>query len=171
MVKTTATADKAPQARDNDSKGGKETTATKVERIVYRSDVNLFPPPKDWKPEEEGQVYLGPQLKGSETPENWDSKIHKPLNKGDFKNEYDYLDWRAADYEARAASMRKEAEQIRKLGSSADRAKLKRIDAFQEKMLELAEGMGGDVNFVEMLGKEKGEALNALLAAKKAEDA
>lgn len=142
----------APEVTD--SKPVKE----KVERCQYRFDIDLFRIPdgveaNDW----EG----GPLIEGPDVPADFDAKKHLSLRKSDFKNEVDYLEFKARDYEEKAQKARKEIETIKKLGTAADRNKAKKLMTLQQRMAELARELSedGSVNLAEILGADQVKAL------------
>lgn len=83
----------------------------------------------------------GAPVKLTEIPADHDPKIHLPLKKSNFENEWTYLEMKAVAHEESAAKLRKEAETIKSLGSSADRARAKKLLAMQERMSELMESL------------------------------
>lgn len=84
-------------------------------------------------------------------PEGYSPKKHLPLKKADFKNEWEFYDWRADRAEAQAAKFRKEAEQSKTLGSSKDRAKKKQLLSLVKKIEALKSDLEGEGNDVAAL--------------------
>lgn len=81
-------------------------------------------------------------------PSDYNPETHS-LKKSHFQEEYHYLLFKASEYEAKAATMRHEAEELKKLGSAEDRAKAKRLLAMSQRMAELRaqlEAAGYDVD-------------------------
>lgn len=93
----------------------------------------------------------------TDVPTDYSFDNHKPLKKRDFAEEYQYLEYRAKEAEAKAAEYRKEAEECKKLGSSSARAAAKRLVKMTEKMGELAKQL-----------KAAGVDVDALMANTKA---
>lgn len=83
----------------------------------------------------------GAPQKLTAVPTDFDSKLHKPLKRTDFADESMYLEMKADEFAAKADKLRKEAQTIRELGSSADRKNAKKLIAMQEKMAELMESL------------------------------
>lgn len=83
----------------------------------------------------------GAPIKLTAVPEDHDPRLHLPLKKNDFENEWTFLEMKALAAEQTAAKLRKEAETIKSLGSSADRARAKKLLAMQERMSELMESL------------------------------
>lgn len=84
----------------------------------------------------------------SAVPEGFDFKLHKNLKRKDFKEDYLYYEFRAAECESKAVAFREEAAEVKKLGSAKDRGKAKRLVKMQDKMEELKkqlQGQGVDV--------------------------
>lgn len=129
----------------------------KVERIPYLMDEELFPIPEGFDGDWEG----GPKLTSPEQPANFDRYKHKTLSKSDFASEIVYLEFRARDYEARAAKLRAEIETVKKLGNAADRAKAKKLMSMQQRMAELAKELSedGTVDLASILGADQAAAL------------
>lgn len=70
-------------------------------------------------------------------PEGFDFGAYKPLKKKNFKQEYLWYLHKAAEMEFKATKYKTEAEEIKKLGSPAERMKKKQIIRLQSKMDEL----------------------------------
>lgn len=95
------------------------------------------------------------------TPEGYSTAKHKPLKKSDFECEYIYLEYKANEYDRKAAKLRAEAETIKKLGNATDRVKAKKLMGMQQRMAELARELAaeGSVDLAEILGAEQLAAL------------
>lgn len=91
-----------------------------------------------------------------EVPADFDYDAHKPLKKRDFAEDYVYLEYKAAECEAKAAQFRKEAEECKKLGSSSARAAAKRLVKMTEKMAELQAQLAAAGVDVDALLKQAG---------------
>jgi len=72
-------------------------------------------------------------------PEGFNFKVNKGLRKRDFSADHLFFEYRALEMEAKALTFRAQAEEAKKIGSSADRNRLKRVIKLQEKMDELKE--------------------------------
>jgi hypothetical protein len=70
-------------------------------------------------------------------PTDWDRKVHKNLVRKNFASEDLFLDYRASMLETEAADLRKRAEVTRSLGSTAERAKAKRLMQMTKRIEEL----------------------------------
>lgn len=70
-------------------------------------------------------------------PADFNPRKHLPLKKADFKDEWTYFEYRAQLAEKNAASFRKQAEESKSLGSTADRVKAKRMVQMMKRMAEL----------------------------------
>lgn len=86
-------------------------------------------------------------------PEGFDFRAHKSLKKRDFALDHLFYEYRAAEMDFKAAAFRKQAEEIKKLGSAKDRGRAKRLVKLQEKMAELRKQL-----------EEQGINVNELLA-------
>lgn len=92
----------------------------------------------------------------TEVPEDYDPKQHKPLKKADFKEEWTYLEFQASIHEAKAAALHEKAAESKKLGSSKDRAKKKKLLTLQKRLNELAEELAGQgVDVDDLLGDDE----------------
>lgn len=103
-----------------------------------------------------------PRLEQPTLPEGYDHKIHKGLGRLDFVNDLVYAEYRALKYEGVAKRIRNEIEQMKKLGSSADQAKAKKLMSMQLRMAALAKELAaGDspVDLSALLGPEAAAAL------------
>ncbi len=112
-----------PNADKSAKPGTKDTTAKKIEKVMYPG----------LKPDDDGKATV--KVKG--VPEDFNSKKHKPLKRRDFECESTWFELKAVELDKRAADYRKMAADIKKLGSVADRAKAKKLLAMQRKMAEL----------------------------------
>lgn len=80
----------------------------------------------------------GPErLKLTAIPEDYNSKIHKPLKRSDFVDESVFLISKAERLEKLAAKLRKEAETVKSLGTTAQRQSAKKLLKMQESMATL----------------------------------
>jgi len=70
-------------------------------------------------------------------PDGFDFKVHKVLKKKNFKDDAMYYDHVAAGLDWKAKLFRSKAEECRKLGSPAERAKKRQMIRLNEKMEEL----------------------------------
>ena len=70
-------------------------------------------------------------------PEDFDSSKHKGLKKAHFECESIYLFKKADEAEARAKSLREQAEDAKTLGSSKDAAKSKKLKKYLKQAEEL----------------------------------
>jgi len=70
-------------------------------------------------------------------PDGFNFDDYKPLKKKNFAQEYTYFEHRALAAEHRAAKFRQMAKDSKKYGSTADRAKARRLVKLQTKMEEL----------------------------------
>lgn len=84
-------------------------------------------------------------------PEGFDFGTYKPLKKKNFKQDYLWYLHKAAEMKFKAERYEKEAEEIKKLGSPAERAKKKQIIRLQSKMAELKEQLSAQGIDVEAL--------------------
>lgn len=82
-----------------------------------------------------------PKLK--EVPTDFNPKTHF-LRKADFENEYTFLELKARQAEEVAASYRKQAEELRVLGDSKDRVKLKRLKKLTSDLEALTKSLSDD---------------------------
>lgn len=82
-----------------------------------------------------------PKLK--EVPTDFNPKTHF-LRKADFENEYTFLELKAKQAEELAASYRKQAEELRVLGDSKDRVKLKRLKKLTSDLEALTKSLSDD---------------------------
>jgi len=90
-------------------------------------------------------------------PEGYNFKEFKPLKKKDFVDDATYLEYRAAECEAKAVAFKAQAEEARKIGSSKDKQKAKRLIKLQEKMDELKKQLQDQGIDVESLLKTEEE--------------
>lgn len=93
--------------------------------------------PKAAKEKVERVAYTIPEGGLESVPEDFSRKLHKPLKKADFKEEHVYLNMRADELELKVKALREDAKLSKELGSTADRAKAKRLRAMQTRMAEL----------------------------------
>lgn len=91
----------------------------------------------------------GKEVKLEAVPKEYNSGVHRPLLKDNFKDESYYFVYKAELHEAKAADYRKQAEDFKKLGDSGDRKKAKRLLTMQKRMADLKaelEAQGVDVS-------------------------
>lgn len=88
-------------------------------------------------------------------PEDFDASKHKPLKKTDFKNEAVWLDRKAEEAEEKAKRYRQEAETVRKIGSTKDQKKAKKLLKVQSELAELRKALAADGVDVDALLAEK----------------
>lgn len=84
-------------------------------------------------------------------PEGFDFDKFRPLKKRDFTSEHLFYEHKAAQMDHKAAAFRAQGEEAKKLGSTKERAKAKRLIKMTEKMAELRkqlEAQGIDVDAV-----------------------
>lgn len=118
-----AQSNKGPQQRSSQPgtvnvAGKKEPKAKRaVHPLVGNDDVKVYP--------------------FKSTPGDFDWKSHKPLKKKDFASDDGFFIYKAEEFEAKAKAFRTQAEEAKKMGSTKDRAKAKRLVKMQEKMAEL----------------------------------
>jgi len=93
-------------------------------------------------------------------PEGFNFKVNKVLKKRDFTADHLFFEHRVAEMEYKAEIFKVQAEEAKKIGSSADRNRLKRVMKLQEKMDELKAQL-----------TEQGIDVGALLAGMKDEAA
>lgn len=151
-TKTAAAPKNAPK---QSSKPGEPAPAAKKESIKRVPHPAL-------KADEKGKATV--QL--DDFPADFDPKVHKPLRRGDFKNEAPFLERKATELEARARELRREADEARKLGSQADRAKAKKLRAMMDKMEEIkaqlkAQGIDVDAVVKDLSKSDESEAAKA----------
>jgi len=79
----------------------------------------------------------------SPIPEGYEFGKTQGLKKRDFAEEYIYLEHRALEAEAKAVALRAKAEESKKLGSSKQRGKAKRLLKLQEQFAALRESLEG----------------------------
>jgi hypothetical protein len=108
----------------------KQSKATPGTTAPEAADEAKKGPPKKKPYVEEGQ-----QLET--VPTDFNKKVHAPLKRKDFAEEWMWFEWKANELTKDAEKYRKEAETIKKLGSKADRAKARRLLQMQKKMAEL----------------------------------
>lgn len=79
----------------------------------------------------------GNAVKLTSIPEDYNPKIHKPLKKTNFADESVFLIARAERLEQMAVKLRKEAETVKNLGSTAQRQSARKLMKMQESMATL----------------------------------
>ena len=77
----------------------------------------------------------------TETPGDFDFEIQARLVRKDFKEEHQFLTYRATDAQFRATAYQKQAAESKALGSSADRKKAKKLVKMRDSMQELMDGL------------------------------
>lgn len=92
---------------------------------------------------------------GDERLQSFDRKTHKPLKADDFVAKHHFMKYKADDFEAKAASLRSDAEKLEKLGDIADVKKAKRLIALQKQMADLTASLEAD-------GQDIGALMEAL---------
>ena len=130
MAKVNPRTKSGPKTNPASAKPGTQDQTGKKEKVKRTEYPGLIGP-------EDPETKKPTRLKLTQVPEDFDSKLHKPLRKGDFEKEYTYLLMKADELEAKAKKLRDEAALSDKLGSSADRAKAKKLVKMQERMAEL----------------------------------
>lgn len=100
----------------------------------------------------------GEVIKLEAVPTDFDSKAFVPLKKRDFKDESLFLEHNANLLEAKAKSLREQADKMRKLGNSASSGKLKTLLKMQDRMAEIIASL-----------KAEGLDIDSMLAEKKTE--
>ena len=105
----------------------------------------------------------GQKLK--EVPGDFDFDKHARLKRGDFEQDHIFFTYRADEMDFRAAAMRKQAEEAKLLGSSKDRAQLKRVKNLAGKMTEMADLLTSQGIDVKELLAAQGIDLEAIQAA------
>lgn len=92
----------------------------------------------------------------SAVPADFNFKLHQPLKRKDFVNDFDAMEWEAHRLETKAASLRKKAENLKTLGDGQTRKDQQRFQKMTSQYHALAAKLQGE------LGEE---AFNALLAS------
>ena len=126
MAKVTPTAAKNDVVAPNTGAqpGTEDTAAEKVQKIDYPGLKN-----------EKGEDV---KLKGG-VPDDFDPKIHNSLKRKDFEDESQWFIMQAERCEAKAKSYREEAAEWKRLGSTQDRARAKKLLNMQKKFDALKE--------------------------------
>lgn len=97
-------------------------------------------------------------VKLTSVPDAYNSKYHRPLVKSNFKDDAFYFEYKALLCEQQATKYRKEAEDFRRLGSTDDRKKAKKLQTLQKRLADLkAELSGQGVDVDALLGSEDSE--------------
>lgn len=73
----------------------------------------------------------------TETPEDFDPKVHSPLKVKDFKGKAQFLIYRAELKEAEAAALRVQAEEVAKTGDKSQRRRVNKLKKLREQQAEL----------------------------------
>jgi len=103
--------------------GQKPEKAKKAPRVYHPM---LEPKPTE-KKNKRGEPIVRPTKKLGSIPADYDIKLHRPLGRGDFEDESLYFELRAQDYDKKAAEMRKQAADVKALGSVKDRNAAKKL--------------------------------------------
>ncbi len=91
-------------------------------------------------------------------PDDFDFAKHAQLKKRDFQSDYMYFEYKTAELEIKVEAMQAKAEEAKKLGSSKERAKARRLLRLQATMKELTASLveaGVDVD--ELLATQEDE--------------
>jgi hypothetical protein len=125
----------------------------KAVRVVKPGTKEKVPKPEKVKriayPGLKGADGKATKLQTAEIPTDFDSKKHLPLSRKDFAEEHLYFTLRAAQYMKQVKFFEAKAEDAKKTGNVADKARARRLLKMQEKMAELRaqlEGQGVDVD-------------------------
>lgn len=87
------------------------------------------------------------------TPPDYNFTSHKPLKKKDFASDEFFFNYKAEELIAKADLWKAKAEEARKLGSTKDRAKAKRLIKMQETMAQLRKQLEAQgINVDELMG-------------------
>lgn len=143
------------------------TAAPEAARAKKEKRVRVFHPllqPTE-KEKEGGKKVTVPTAKLKDIPADYDSKVHKPLKRQHFEDESQWFELQARAYDRKAAEMRKQAEEFKRIGAvpGTDKGTAKKLMKLQSQIDDLLSGM-----------QAKGvdtEAILKVLAAKKAEAA
>lgn len=97
------------------------------------------------------------------TPPDFDHDKHKPLKKTDFKNDWQYYEFRAEAHEVAAAKFRKEAQDVKAAGGTKAKTQLNRLRKMAEKAQEIrdmlaAQGMDVEKALADIMGAKPEEA-------------
>lgn len=85
-----------------------------------------------------------PTVKLTEIPEDFDVKQYQALKRAFFKEEWMFFEFKAQQFDAKAAEYRQEAEESKALGNSEDRAKRKKALAYAKKLEALKAELSAD---------------------------
>jgi hypothetical protein len=111
------------------------------------------PPKRAFFGDRDEKGNLKVKIEGKSVPE-WNPKQFQPLRLKDFAHPADYMEWNADYLEAKVARLRKQAQEERVLGSSADRQKAKKLKSLHEKFATMQKELA-DAGFdVEALLKD-----------------
>lgn len=86
----------------------------------------------------------------TEFPADYDPSKHSPFIRKDFADETIWLDWRATQYEKKAADYRQEIETIRRFGSPEDQKRAKQLLKFREKFEALKAQLSTGPNAIDV---------------------
>jgi hypothetical protein len=111
--------------------------------------------------------YAVPETGLEAWPTDHDPKKHKPLMRGDFKDEAVFLEHRAAQFDAQAKKLREEAEQVRKFGPGGKGKvqKLQKVQGELDALIAHLKAQGMDVDAVLATAKAATAAATAPTAA------
>lgn len=120
------TASKAAKPGTQDPKGAKE----KPKKVPYPG----------LKPDEKGKA----TVKLETWPDDFDPKLHKPLRRGDMKDESVWLLRKAEEHDKKAADLRKEAEIVKTTGGKQSAKKAQRFAKMTSRLAELRKELEAD---------------------------
>lgn len=107
-------------------------------------DVEKEPKRKSFLEAPEAGPLMNAEKQLTARPQGVDFEKYRPLKRGDFANEADFLDhradyfeWNSARLANRAVEARKAADNTRKYGNPAVRAQLKKLERMRASMAEL----------------------------------
>lgn len=114
----------------------------------------------------EGAAYVNADGKFTAVPTDWDAKKHQPLKRKTFADDSQWLELRAQDYDRRAAALRKQAVEGKKLGNVKDKAKAKKLLGMQKRMEDLRKQLEADgIDVAALLGAQAEKVEAAVEAA------
>lgn len=94
-------------------------------------------------------------LKEGTAPEGFHHRKHRPLVKSHFASEDLYYDYQSELYAKKSADAKEKAEEIRKLGTSGDRTKAKKLLTLTKRMEDLKRQLEAQgVNVEELMALE-----------------
>lgn len=142
MAKVNPTAKSAPAAPASARPGVQEPAAKKPEKAKV---VRVLHPAL--QPDGEGKA----TTKLKEIPADFNPKLHKPLTRKHFEDESIFLELKAREFDAKAANLRKQAEELKKIGTVKDRGAAKKLLSLQKRIDELTKDLaakGVDVDAI-----------------------